>query len=200
MLNKRETLDDWFMRTVLPHEAALLRYLYRNWRDNPADVKDLSQEVLTRVYKAAKKDRPQQIKSFIFTTARNLLCDIIRRSKVVRIDTGMDLERMDIAGDEVAIDEQISARQELEHLEEALDTLPLKCRKVVLLRRVHGYSQRETAQHLGISESAVASHIQRGINRLSEALYNISEIAASNFDVNKGCHTDKEKGNDKLKK
>lgn len=194
MIKDEETLDEWFMRAVLLHEAALTRYLYRNWRDNPSDVKDLCQEVLTRVYSAAQKERPAQVKSFIFSTARNLLTDMIRRARVVRIDTGLDLEAMEFQSDEVGVEEQVSARQELLHLQRAMQNLPVKCRQVVELRRVHGYSQKETASQLGITESAVESHIQRGVWRLAEALRNTSEIAASRFDTKGACHADQEKG------
>lgn len=179
----KEKLDEWFMHDVLPHEPALMRYLYRNWQDNSSEVKDLCQEVLTRVYASAQKERPIQIKSFIFATARNLLCDIIRREQVVRIEAVMDIETLNITNEEAGVEAQISSRQELKYLKEALETLPGKCREVVELRRVWGYSQKETADQLGISEAAVEAHIQRGVLRLSEALRFVSEIAACKFNA-----------------
>ena len=181
MNNGKESLDEWFMDSVLPHEQALMRFLYRNWQDNSSEVNDLSQEVLARVYAAAQKERPIRIKSFIFATARNLLCDMIRREQVVRIEAVMDIEALNVINEEVGIEEQISSRQELKHLQVALESLPGNCRKVVELRRVWGYSQKETANQLGITEAAVEAHIQRGVLRLSEALRFVSEIAACKF-------------------
>lgn len=188
-----ETLDDWFLSTVLPLEPALLRYLYRNWRDNPSDVKDLCQEVLTRVYTAARRERPLQIKAFLFTTARHLLCDLRRRAQVVRIDSMMDVESLNMPNDLIGPEGQMSSRQELCLLQTAMEDLPDKCQRVIELRRIHGYSQRETARRLNISEAAVESHIQRGILRLSQALQHISEIAASRCDAKGGYNAQKEK-------
>lgn len=183
MRELEETVDNWFMRKVLPHEPALLRYLYRHWRGCPTEVKDLCQEVLTRVYSASLKERPAKVKSFVFCTARNLISDLVRRERVVRIDTVMDMENLDIAGEDICIETQVSARQELVSLQSALETLPRKSRQVVELRRVHGYSQKETAKCLGITEAAVEAHIQRGVQRLSEALKDNSDIAAARFEA-----------------
>jgi len=44
---KRE-LDQWFANEILPHEAALTRYLKRVC-PNSADVPDLRQEVYVRI-------------------------------------------------------------------------------------------------------------------------------------------------------
>lgn len=193
MGQSKEALDDWFMHRVLVHEGALMRYLYRNWRDNPSDVGDLCQEVLTRVYAAAQKERPVQVKSFIFSTARNLLCDLVRRAQVVRIEVVMDMETLDVSCDEAGAEEQLSARQELRHLQSALKALPVKSRQVIELRRIHGYSQREAAAHLGISEAAVEAHIQRAVRQLSQTLRHISEIAAVRFSAQQARQADRKK-------
>ncbi|VAV99012.1 hypothetical protein MNBD_ALPHA02-1430 [hydrothermal vent metagenome] len=189
MRDETEKLDDWFMRAVVTHEKSLMRYLYRNWPDNPSEVGDICQEVLTRVYASARKERPMHVKAFIFSTARNLLCDMIRRAQIVRIDAVMDMESLNIQSEDVGAEEQVSARQELKYLQVALNNLPVKSRRVVELRRIHGLSQKETAQRLGISESAVESHIQRSIRKLSKALRLVSEIAASRFEAKKIIRT-----------
>ncbi len=183
MQRKNESLDEWFMRAVLPHEAALLRYISRHWHDNAIEVGDLCQEALTRVYAAARQERPTYAKSFLFTTARRLIYDQIRRAKTVQIDTLMDLEELEQAASETAQDETISARQELKHLQGALGKLPPKCRKVIELRRVHGFTQKETAAKLGITEAAVEAQIQRGVSRLAETLRHVSEFAAKRFEL-----------------
>lgn len=197
MKQSKEALDDWFMRAVLVHEGALMRYLHRNWRDNPSDVVDLCQEVLTRVYAAAQKERPVQVKSFIFSTARHLLCDLVRRAQIVRIELVMDMETLDISSEEADAEEQLSARQELRHLQAALEALPVKSRQVIELRRIHGYSQKEAAAHLGISESAVESHIQRGVRQLCQTLKHISEIAAIKFSTQQARRADRNNGRNK---
>lgn len=53
-------------------------------------------------------------------------------------------------------------------MQEALDSLPERTRSIVLLRRVHGLSQRETAKELKISEPTVERHIAKGIRQLKD--------------------------------
>ena len=57
-----EPLDRWFIQEIVPHEAALMRYLRRAW-SHADEIHDLRQEVYVRVYEAAKKARPHSAKS-----------------------------------------------------------------------------------------------------------------------------------------
>ncbi|HVZ69380.1 MAG TPA: sigma factor, partial [Rhizomicrobium sp.] len=89
-------LDAWFVREVLPLEAALMQFLRRSWR-NRADVDDLCQEVYVRVYEAAKERIPDPARPFVFTTARNLIINRVRREQIVPIETLGDLDALNIA-------------------------------------------------------------------------------------------------------
>jgi RNA polymerase sigma-70 factor (ECF subfamily) len=163
-------LDEWFTREILSHEASLIRYLTRRWpvRD---DVHDLRQEAYIRVYEAALKARPTFPKSFLFTTARNLMADRLRRERVVSIEARADLDALNVLVDELGPEQQESARQQLRRLADALDALPPKCREVVWMRRVEELSQKEVASRLGITEGTVEKHIARGVRLLADAMY-----------------------------
>ena len=52
------TLERWFATEILPHEAALMRYLRRAW-SRAADIPDLRQEAYARVYESAAKSLPR---------------------------------------------------------------------------------------------------------------------------------------------
>ena len=47
-------INGWFVREVLPLEAALMQFLRRSW-PNKSDIDDLAQEVYARVYEAARE-------------------------------------------------------------------------------------------------------------------------------------------------
>src|SRR5262249_21698937 len=130
-----EPLDAWFAREILAHEASLVRYLMRMWprRD---EIHDLRQETYLRVYEAAAKQRPRSAKSFLFTTARHLLVDRMRRQRIVSFELGRDLEEMNVLVDEISPERSAGADEELRALVRALDRLPPRCRQVVWMRRV----------------------------------------------------------------
>jgi RNA polymerase sigma-70 factor (ECF subfamily) len=169
-LSMNQDLDQWFAAEILPHEAALTRYLVRIW-PNAADVADFRQDIYVRIYHSAAEVRPHRPKAFLFTTARNLIADRLRRGRIVSIDFTQDLDSLDVLIDEVSPEQRLSARQELRRLSEALDALPNKCREVIWLRRVEGLSQQETARRLGMKEGTVESHLSRGVRVLAQAVF-----------------------------
>ena len=166
---KRE-LDQWFAQEILPHEAALTRYLKRVC-PNAADVPDLRQDVYVRIYQSAALERPHLPKAFLFTTARHLLADRLRRGRIVSIDYTQDLESLNVLVDELSPEERLSARQELRRLSDALDALSDDCRDVIWLRRVEGLSQQEAAKRLGMKEGTLESHLSRGVRALAKAVF-----------------------------
>jgi RNA polymerase sigma-70 factor (ECF subfamily) len=167
-------LDQWFAREILPHEGLLVGYLTRVW-PNSADVLDLRQDIYVRVYESARRSRPTSPKAFLFTTARNLMTDRVRHSRVVSIDSTQDFDDLNVLVNEVSPERHLSARQELRTLAKAFDALSDKCRNVVWLRRVEGLSQRETAQRLGLDEGAVESQLGRGVRALTQAVFGVSD-------------------------
>jgi RNA polymerase sigma factor (sigma-70 family) len=162
-------LDQWFATEILPHEAALMRYLNKVWR-SPAEVPDLRQETYVRVYESAAKSRPHSAKSFLFAAARNLMIDRMRRDRIVSIDYTHDLNSLDDPVDLLSPERRLGACQELQCLAEAFDRLPEMTRSVIWLRRVEGLSQRQTAQKLGIQESTLEGHMCRGLRNLANIL------------------------------
>lgn len=162
-------LNDWFVTEVLPLEAALVRYLQRNWRV-PHEVADLRQEVYVRVYEAAAIERPQTVKSFLFAIAHNLLVTRSRREKIVSIETFADVDELGLVVDDLSPERHAGGRLELRLLQRALEALPARCRQVVSLRRIAGYSQREVAGEMGITEDTVQRQIAIGMRQLAAAM------------------------------
>jgi len=163
-------IDRWFAQAILPHEGALTGYLSRVWR-NPADIPDLRQDIYVRIYESAARERPEHPKAFLFATARNMLADRLRRTRVVSIDYTQDLESLNVLVDEISPEQRLSARQELRRLANALDALPDACRNVIWLKRVEGLSQQEIARRLGMKEGTLESHLSRGVRMLAKMLF-----------------------------
>ena len=71
----------------------------------------------------------------------------------------------------VSPERHAGARQELQNLAHAFDSLSDKCRHIVWLRRIEGLSQRQTAERLGLREVAVESQLARGMRALARAVF-----------------------------
>lgn len=165
-----DALNDWFAREILVHEALFVRYLIRTW-PNREEIHDLRQETYIRVYEAAQKARPYAPKSFLFTTARHLMADRVRRSRVVSMEAIGDLDALNVPIAEASEEQKLNARQELMQLARAFSVLPPKCREVVWLRRVDELSQKEVARRLNIAEKTVESHVMKGTRLLADILF-----------------------------
>jgi len=165
-----EALNSWFAREILVHEGALVRYLRRAW-PNQDEVLDLRQEVYIRVYEAAKSTRPTFAKTFLFTAARHLMTDRARHARVVSIESVGNCDDLNVLVDEISPERRLHARQELKQLGIAFGLLPPRCREVVWLRKVEGFSQGEVAERLGISVRTVEFQVQKGMRVLAHALF-----------------------------
>lgn len=165
-----DSLDEWFAREILVYEDSLVRYLSRSWHHRD-DIHDLRQDTYVRVYEAAARERPRAPKSFLFTTARNLMADRLRRSRVVSIEARADLESLNVHIDELSPEHRAIAHEDLRTLMRAFNQLPPRCRQVVWMRRIEDLSQKEVASRLGIAETVVEKQIAKAMVRFADALF-----------------------------
>jgi len=142
-----------------------MRFLGRSW-PNRHELEDIRQDTYVRVYEAAAKALPLVPKAYLFATARHLMIDRVRRSRVVPIEAigGLgELEDLNVLIDEPAYETRANAHQELRFLALAFNELPPRCRDVLWLRRVEDLRQKEVGLKLGISEGAVEKALARAI-------------------------------------
>lgn len=156
----------WFSEQVQPHEPALRAWLRARfpWL---LEVDDLVQESVVRLWRRhAKADAAplRSAKSALFAIARNAAIDEARRRSVVEINAVAEIEQLSVL-DQTDVAETISTRQELEFLADALRELPTRCRQVLTLTKIYGYTEREVAERLGISENTVRTQVVRGMER-----------------------------------
>ena len=163
------SIDEWFMREVLPLEPMLTRFLRRN-RCSAAEIADLSQETYVRIYETAHRERPVLVKPFLFQVARNLMIDRLRKQSVVSLETMADFDLLSVSDDKPSSEAYVAARQELRLLQTALDDLPPRCREVVLMRKIEGLSQKEVAKRMGITIETVENQVAKGVRLLAQAL------------------------------
>jgi len=163
-------VEAWFIREVLPLEAALMQFLRRSWR-NQNEIDDLCQDIYVRVFEAANERVPQPVKPFVFATARNLLIDRARREHIVSFEAVSDLDALGVAIDEPGPDRTIIAREELRRLQSALEHLPKPYRDALVMKKVEGLSRKEIAQRLGVDENTVKHNIANAMYALADFVY-----------------------------
>lgn len=163
-------VDAWFVREVLPLEAALMQYLQHNWR-NKSDIADLRQDIYIRAYEAALQGLPESPKAFVFTIARNLLIRRMRREQIVPFEAVSDFEALGIAIDTPGPESNAIARDELRRLQLVVDRMPPRCREAFVMYQIDGLSRREIAIRMGVNEQTVKTHLRDAGRFLADMLY-----------------------------
>ena len=149
------TLAD-LQRVFVSIQKDLTRYIARRV-GNTETAADLSQDLFEKLANIrADIPNPQKASSYLFSMARNIAIDhhrvearrteILSGSQVLFEDVGPSPEATAIFSDALG------------QIETALAELPPKCRKVLVLSRVHGYSHEEIANQLGVSVSLVEKY------------------------------------------
>ncbi|UZJ43978.1 RNA polymerase sigma factor [Marinimicrobium sp. C6131] len=138
----------------------------------PKEIEDIVQETYVRICSVKQSEQIRHPRSFMYQTARNLALDHLKRAET-RMGVSMEEEGVnpDWMTEELdQVYDQVSAKQEFEHFCEAVRQLPLQCRRVFVLKKVYGYSQKEIAKSLNISENTVEKHIASGMRRCQQIM------------------------------
>lgn len=169
-MNSEDTVAArWYTENVQVHEAALRAWLRAKYplltdRDN------LVQESLTRVWRLRQRDEVKSPKALLFTTARNLAIDELRRRNIVPIEAIEESDGLSVLDGGPTAADATAHKQELELLIQAVQSLPARCRQVLTLRKIYGLSQKEIAAKLNISEATVETHVCNGIRGCTKFL------------------------------
>jgi RNA polymerase sigma factor (sigma-70 family) len=153
---------NWFTESVHPHEQALRAFLSRRFSSLP-DHDDLVQETYARLLRVSDPHRLVHARAFLFTTARNVAIDHVRRRQRTPIDSIDSANEIALFDPAPGAADMLDQAQKHQALLTALDTLPERCREVMLLRFVDGFTAQEIATHLGLAAATVRVHLMKGV-------------------------------------
>lgn len=160
-------LEERFLLHALEFESVLRACLWRFTR-NDSDVDELLQETYARLLAgaAAQTAKMRSIRAFCLTVARNVALDWWRRQQVVPLELVSDIGSLEVLDEGAQIEEIVNAHQELELLAQAIACMSKRCRQTFTLRKIYGFTQKEIAARLNISENTVEQHLTKAARRL----------------------------------
>src|SRR3546814_584310 len=154
----------WLATQVLPHEPALRAWLSRRLGAG-LEVDDVVQEAYAVLVELPGVAHIREPRAYLFTTARSVVLQHVRRSRIVAIEVVAEIDRLDIEHDERSPDRHAMAGQELRRIGALIAALPAKCREAFVLRQVPGLSPREIAGRKRISERSGERRVGEGVVR-----------------------------------
>lgn len=167
MKNPDRQHDVWFVDQILPHEQNLKSWLARRFT-GLNDLDDIIQESYFKVLKAHASGPIINPRAYLFLTAKNLVLNRFRHFRHEK-PPGDDEYQVGEMSDELDDPlEEVTKKEEIQIMIQAIKSLPKRCRQVMTLRKIYGYSLREVAKKLGISVSAVDAQSSIGLRKCAE--------------------------------
>jgi len=171
--------NDAFYELVRPYERAVLM-VAKGILHNEADAEEAAQEAILKAFTNLPKFRgDSKFSTWLFRIATNEALMKWRKERRHTLHDSLDEGRMNGEGDYIPRDfadwreipsEALQRKELREALSRALASLPTKYRAVLVLRDVQHFTTAETAQLLGLSESAVKTRLLRARLRMRDAL------------------------------
>ena len=154
------------------YQNRLYRYLLRMVRDS-ADAEDLFQQTWIRVAEQIRRyDSSRNFDAWLFTLARNLAIDLLRRRKTESLDepsagdTGGDAPITRLVSNERPALESVLERERGSRLADCVVELPVIYREILSLRFEEEMKLEEMAVVLNAPLSTVKTRLRRGLESL----------------------------------
>ncbi len=165
-LKQRSEVAVWVANEVLPLEGRVRGWLNRA-QVARADADELIQEAYCRIAMLDSVDHIETPYAYFHSIVRNLLLRRLRRERVVAFETFAEIEALH---DDRPSPEQLAAtKMACTKLRAIIRELPERCRQIVELRKIEGWSQKQIAQHMGTTEKAVEKQIWLGVRMIRQA-------------------------------
>lgn len=157
-----------------PELRAELRRFVRSRVADAETAEDLVQDVFVKLATQLRDGSPPQaMHAWVFTVARNAIVDHHRRAAAHAAQPGDDAEPAIAPADTLANEALLASFRRF------VEDLPDEQRQAIELTEYEGVSQAELARRLGLPLSTVKSRVQRGRQRLEQALH---ECCSFEFD------------------
>lgn len=152
--------------------AALLHRSYPRLTRPPVNLRatEMLSAVIERMLKALREVRPGTVRQFFHIASQHMrweLNDVARR-----LDQGQETRPTPLGNSVVAPspDSDSSEGPNALRMLQAIENLPVEIREVFDLVRIHGMTQPETAELLGVSVRTVQRRLNSSVLLLTEAL------------------------------
>ncbi len=146
--------------------TALCRFMYL-YLGNTQEAEDIASDILASIWENRKKlEIRLTFKAYLFQAAKNRCLNAIRdRKATVSLD---DINGQDTP--QVNVTDSLET-EELNHLiQEAILSLPDKCREVFLKSRTNNLTNQEIAESMDISVKTVEAQITKALKQIRKFL------------------------------
>jgi RNA polymerase sigma-70 factor (ECF subfamily) len=165
-----------FSRLIDNYKSMIYNLAYR-MSNNPHEAEDISQEAFLRAYQSLARFNPSyKFSTWLYQITLNIIRDKFKRKEIdyVSLDTPVETDDSEFyhqPADSTNNPEQIITRQEdVQEIQQAIYSLPLKYREVVVLRHLQDLSYSEISNILKLPSGTVKIRLYRAREQLRKIL------------------------------
>jgi RNA polymerase sigma-70 factor (ECF subfamily) len=167
-----------FSRLIDNYKNMVYNLAYR-MSNNPHDAEDVSQEAFLRAYQSLAHFNPSyKFSTWLYQITLNIIRDKYKKKDIDYGSLDAPIEKDDSEFYHQPADlsnnpEQIIAQKEnLRIIQQAIYSLPLKYREVIVLRHLQDLSYIEISSILKLPQGTVKAHLYRAREQLKKILLN----------------------------
>ena len=167
-MDERERLKS-FEQTVLPHLDAA--YNLARWlAGNDHDAQDVTQEASLRAFRFFGSFRGDNSRAWLLAIVRNTFYTWLRKNRPPEIAGELDDAVLSV--EDIAVNAEIlnSKLAGVEAVRQAIETLPVEFREIIILREMEGLSYQEIADLAEVPIGTVMSRLARARRQLQKHL------------------------------
>jgi len=162
-ISEAKQLEQDYLAAFDEHSDPLFRHVFVRIRDREV-AKDIVQETFAKTWDyLAKGKKVEHLRAFLYRVANNLIVDTSRRKRSSSLDHMMEEDGFEIEDESVRDFGDVPDARMAMKLLASLDEI---YRVVITMRFIDGFSPKEIAETLHVSENVVSVRIYRGIERL----------------------------------
>ncbi len=168
-----QSRDRQAFATLFDHFAPRIKFFLMRKGSTSEQAEDLVQEAMIAVWSKAGLYSPEKgsVATWVFTIARNLRIDRLRRERAQLYET---LEDFDAEDETPSAQDTMARAQEDTAVSKALAQIPAEQRELLILSYVEDVPQSEIAQRLKIPLGTVKSRMRLGYQHMRKLLEQIS--------------------------
>lgn len=157
-----------FYESVLKYRNVVLKVVGRIAPS--AEVEDIVQDAYVKILQinGTNKQIPYP-KTLLYKIAKNLALDFNKKAEV-RLADGAISEQDYGASEQEDPFHRVLTADEFNNFCESVRNLPIQCRKVFVMRKVYGFTQKEIAKELNLSQYTVENHTAIGMRKCNDYL------------------------------
>lgn len=161
--NKSTELEEWYHL----YSDAIFKYICVMTRDYQ-QAEDLTHETFIRAHNSFENfERKSETKTWLFRIAHNVTIDFLRKRKPLRIIESFLQNKKDT---DPLPEDMLEMKEEIREVYRSLGELKAAYREVIVLRKIKGFTIKETSEILNWSENKVKVTLHRAMPMLKNQL------------------------------